>query len=189
MREVVSVFVFHPLQRAQVLPKVSWPQEFQRRSLSCTPCPSSPAPRGACNRRTGQEMNITQQPPPLPVTQVSPWQEEGWAPTTHPCLPVCKMMAQHEIAQLHSERRQLEMPRRKDFSPNYYLQNMSIPRSLIPFFYFAGKMRLQRSQQSCNKGGCFLPHKQEKAKEGFKTLLPSCTITSPDSSRLVHTHF
>lgn len=53
----------------------------------------------------------------------------------HTYTPSARELLSSKITQLYTERRQLEMPSKKDLSLNYYLQNMSIPCSLISFIY------------------------------------------------------
>lgn len=222
MREVVNVFVFHPLQRAQTLPKVSCLQELGRRLLTllCT-CKtslqrcrlslphtreamltgSSPSLAVAGNSLQGEWSTPSTSPPEAAhdteLCSSPPMPSPGWWPATAqekthvlsyqlcyrgdalqqidwmnvpmywmheaalcaclsqkcyprrrmpgplrrartdthtPCLFARELLSS-EITQLYKEKRQLEMPSKKDLSLNYYLQNMSILCSLISFFY------------------------------------------------------
>lgn len=119
----------------------------------CWECCSSPVPPPACHLQQVPRGDAwAQQPcsssrpglappctgrtwkPPL----VLPGEKAGRAPPPRSRTHTPAYLQENcsaEITQLYSERRQLEKPGEKDFSLNYYLQNMPIPSSLISFFY------------------------------------------------------
>lgn len=73
-------------------------------------------------------MHITQQPPTACHPRV-PWQEEGRTHHT-PVPPACESMAQHDMAQLHLGRRQLETPLREDFFSKLLFTKYANPSQL-----------------------------------------------------------